>query len=59
MIWPETPARRLVVRAWATSRPPPVCEAVLPRRSRAAAITSAAIGADSAATAKFRPRTPV
>jgi len=54
-----TPARRLVLMAWASNRPLPLAEAVLPLRSRAAAITGATIGVDSAATWKLSPRTPV
>lgn len=44
--------------AWVSRRPHPVCEAVLPRRSRAAAITGAVAGVDTAANWVFKPRTP-
>jgi len=39
-----------VVIAWASSRPAPVADAVLPRRSRARAITGAAVGVEIVAS---------
>ena len=45
--------------AWATIRPAPLAEAVLPLRSRARATTGAVTGLDKAASWMFNPRTPV
>jgi hypothetical protein len=43
--------------ACASIRPAPAADAVFPARSRARAITGAAIGVDSVASWTFRPRT--
>lgn len=54
-----TPAARAVLIAWASNRPTPVAEAVLPRRSRARAITGAELGLLIVASWMLSPRTPV
>lgn len=43
-MWPLAPTARAVAIAWATIRPPPLPEAVLPARSRIPAITGAHVG---------------
>ncbi len=50
MICPLVPAARAVAMAWASIRPAPLAEAVLPERSRARAITGAAVGVDTVAS---------
>ena len=45
--------------AWASIRPAPLADAVLPLRSRARAITGAASGVETVASWMFSPRTPV
>jgi len=56
-IWLRTPVARAVLMAWASMRPAPVAEATLPRRSRARAITGAAIGVERTASCASSPRT--
>ena len=51
----EIPAARAVASAHARSRPEPECEAALPRRSFAAAITGAASGIERTASWAFKP----
>ena len=55
---PVTPAARAVVIAWASNRPQPVAEAVLPLRSRARAITGAASGVRDRGELDVQPADP-
>jgi len=59
MIRPLTPAAWAVLIAWASNRPAPVAEAVLPLRSRARAMSGAAVGVLIVANCTLSPRAPV
>jgi hypothetical protein len=48
MIFPDAPAARAVAIAWATIRPAPLPEPVLPARSRIPATTGALVSVDRA-----------